>query len=1400
MVSPLDSATSRPSSGVASPPQRMPSRSRTQSISSDRPSTVAHSLMSPPLSVSPEPAFIAASAASQIVTNDHDSHAETWYDQHGIEPSGETAAVSPSALQLVNNFLDQLLFNFLALSRTTTLSALRPAVSEVLKPKLAKDAMNQADEELREYLGGDDEENAQAQCQPRDAASPTDWDLELAWKRTRLRCMVYSSLGDMEEEDEDYYMEQGHLDAGLEDRFTETVSPAVAIFLTSILEFMGEQALIVAGQAAYHRLRLKYEKELKEGARSPTGIADRILIEDLDMERVALDRTLGRLWRSWKKKIRSPAMGSMDRLTRSYSRDSMHSATGHMRSPSSAAEFAVPATVPEPDAEAEHGKGDTLDEEETLQEPAEEYLVAAGIPLPLGPNDVAEIEVPGLALDSDEEPDENDAADHGGPARPKSMIVLPLAEPPATPLPTPSEPRCLFGRRASSLPPPPRSRYVTPTEAQQALLGEEDRSEEAVTVEGTGSAESTEAAGIALGAPDVPRDPAGPESLAVTAETDAAPHEPVSEGDDMKEDVDDEVSIEEPRIVRSSRVSILGRSSSPASSDYGRPASINTNLPVRTPSIHSARLIDVASPRTPVGGSRRNSVVVAESARHSSPARTSRTVTPPVPEDRPGQSADSASSGSRPSVNPGNKSSLAASVSIYDTQDAAGTNLAITPTTPAAAAPAAAPATQPGAALPAVQEGVAKERHEAPGVASQDDTPGPSTPPKPVTKVTLLPATSSPASTTSTASSTFFIDTMPVLTEGREVQGRTESHRYHSPSSVQVPAVPERNVGRQAVANTSALRQPATIGQVSVERSRPRSPSEGSSSRPREPSAGRNRQQHASGSPSSTKLKAVRTSEEGMQGRIDVVRNFEELIHSDQTIQYTLTPESMRDLDPPSQSARSVVAVSPVVSVKTRKSEETRQNGSLSRSSSVPRNDSRTPAAAPRSSGSGSHSITDAHHSTRSHSMNTSKHGGVVPRSIPPMPSKPRATNGPQARDPRLARESLAEFSEFIRSTGPAGGSVGPANAFSGTERIQNPASVSHVSIETGHMSTTSYNNQPRLQARGAAVDYKDDNSDLIDFIRRGPPSGQANPRIPRAVAPFRSTMDSDQLAGAVGGRAVDAQLRDTDFRSSRTSTNATESSVPPSIQSSINSHSALLARTKPMSYDAADGDMPIPKRKTRRIRDPYAIDLSDEDLDDDDLAPMPVPKKKPQTQEESLIDFLNNYPPPGETTVQPFDIAQTRDSLKPKKKASAPSLMARLTRRDSSHSGGSRSNRPSSPKVSDPRRLSSRASSGKAGHIPIQVSVAGKVPSPDRTSSKAAAMMGGGPPRGGRVPMKKFEPREAVSVPSRETSDLAEFFKHSAPPPGATLMANQFPGQAGREEANGITKVFSRRKKPSIS
>ncbi|KLP06927.1 uncharacterized protein LW94_868 [Fusarium fujikuroi] len=428
-----DLAMSRPTSGIISPRDV---RSRTQSISSDRPSTIAHSLMSPPLAVSPSAAFIAASAASQIVTNDHDSHADTWYDQHGIEPASDPALVSGEALQLVNNFLDQLLFNFLSKSQATTLANLRPAVSEVLKPKLAKDAVNNADEELREYLGDGDEED----YVPPTGDKARDWDLELVWKRTRLRCMVYSSLGDMEEEDEDLYMEQENLELGAHESVSDVISPAVAIFLTSVLEYMGELTLTVAGQAAYHRLRAKYQKEINEGTRNPVDVADRIVVEEQDMERVALDRTLGRLWRGWKKRIRSPVI---DLNGRPFSRAS----NGHLRQDSVFTDSPVLSRVPTRDAEAE-AQAEAVD--------------PAQVALPIGSNDVDEIEIPGLAYNSDDEDEGLEAEEEVGGRRPKSLLILPLGIIQGLPTPTLSQPNTpdFAGRkRSNSLPTPGASPY-----------------------------------------------------------------------------------------------------------------------------------------------------------------------------------------------------------------------------------------------------------------------------------------------------------------------------------------------------------------------------------------------------------------------------------------------------------------------------------------------------------------------------------------------------------------------------------------------------------------------------------------------------------------------------------------------------------------------------------------------------------------------------------------------------------------------------------------------------------------------------------------------------------------------------------------------------------------------------
>ena len=337
----------------------------------------AYSLASTP-PVNPDPAYIAPSAAAQIITSDYRiQYSENANNQSSQNPY--VAVVAPASLTLVNAFLDRLLYNFLASARSTSLASLRPAVHEVLKPRLAKEAIAGADEEIEEFLGGGDEEEL---LTFHGGQEPTgEWDLDLVWRRTRLRCMVYTRLGDMEEEEEDMYINQEHLDEISDERRLSRdfglISPAVAIFLTSILEFVGELALTIAGDAAYH----KNEKVRSRGHRPWT---QEIQVEEIDMEKVAFNSTLGRLWRSWRRLVRSPANSmsrrmSLDRPNLSGMRNFSHNG---------------------PIQESKYSGEDDPNlppSDQVVPSSREMETDPISIPLPSTENDVAEIEVPGYA-------------------------------------------------------------------------------------------------------------------------------------------------------------------------------------------------------------------------------------------------------------------------------------------------------------------------------------------------------------------------------------------------------------------------------------------------------------------------------------------------------------------------------------------------------------------------------------------------------------------------------------------------------------------------------------------------------------------------------------------------------------------------------------------------------------------------------------------------------------------------------------------------------------------------------------------------------------------------------------------------------------------------------------------
>lgn len=896
-----------------------------------------------------------------------------WFDQHGIEPSGETALVAVPALKLVNRFLDQLLFNFLSIARSTSLASLRPAVAEVLKPKLAKGAISGADQELHEYLGGGEDEELLSFHNGQEPSG--DWDLELVWKRTRLRCMVYSSLGDMEEEDEDFYTEQEQLDGppGANNRFSNNpgvVSPAVAIFLTAVLEFMGEQVLVVAGQAAYFRLRAKHEKEEREGTSIVGDIADRVVVEEGDMERVALDRTLGRLWRGWKKRIRSPTASIS--MGRSFSRESQNSPV-HGRSASLS-----PDTLAEQDSVHEASLATVLAEHEH----------AALIPLPSNENDIREIEIPGLAAQSDDEDDDMSDVDEPleQPTRPKSLVIFDSAW---KYLPTPPPEGPIFTspsrKRSHSLPPPAASLYKTAKrskpspeedgaekpeeeqieeqkEEQNEQKGEEEKGEEKAEGNGdetavahidpseekiSGIPEGTEVAqqhkidakdetvadkGLVAEGSEVTEKPeiqakdepvankglvagvvAGAVAIgaaAVAGVVAAAHGETLQTAVASKDEAasDSEVDLaEEPEILTSSRISISSGKSPEDASFPSRRSSI------RSPSVHSVRLVEVSSPKDGVTRSRPGSVgyfevapsgsrptsihspvlVDSHSPRVASPVLRSSSNSP-LARNVSGVSARHSRNSAEESISeveeqdvnekseePVNGVATDVATAMQGVDVESGPPPALSPRSAhrdiaKEVAAAAVPAAFVLGAVPAVRAARARPNQspdrQVPQANSNLTIGGYKGPDAGVPPLTPLREMMEGAPDTSDEASSI---------------APSDGHSLH-----------ERGInGHSPSASSSSLynRRGGPHQPQAVRSSPPRHSREESARR------GEKRQTHTSGSSSSStshKLKPVRTSEDsGPKGIEDKGQSFEQLIRSDQTIQYTLTPQNMRDIE-----------------------------------------------------------------------------------------------------------------------------------------------------------------------------------------------------------------------------------------------------------------------------------------------------------------------------------------------------------------------------------------------------------------------------------------------------------------------------------------------------------------------
>ncbi|KAF1845042.1 uncharacterized protein K460DRAFT_336854 [Cucurbitaria berberidis CBS 394.84] len=1249
--------------------------SRAPSFTSDRPSVASSVTFQMPSTVRPPPAYIAASVASQTVTDHH--NAQLRQQDADVEEL-DNAVFSEPALALLNAFLDHLLFAFLSSARSPSLTAIRPAIADVLKPRLAREAMEAADEELQGLLAGDDDEDLPAYLGKK-------WEVEKMWKRTRLRIMVYTRLGELEDEDEDRYVQQ---ERGLsmdqdDDDEAGLVSWAAAIFLTSVIEYVAEQTLLLSGSAAYARMAAKVKKLALQSDDAPDLSFERLIIEEPDVEKIALNSALGRLWRTWRKRVRTPL------------------------SPSSPAR-AVRPTSSSSNFYNRKASYDTIsgsirsDRSPVLEHSPSETDIAANIPLPLGDNDVNEIEVPGLARTY-----EQDAESSGTQTpvprheRPSSVIMLSQAATfrrrgnkerpismPLRPAPTFTVPPRSSTEEAetpfqTSMEQPDHQDDYFDAEEQDAVPARKDVAERRLEDSPEPDAEMVAfAASTGMG---FRMSTAGPVPAHVSNQADSDAEIPSAADYES-----------EHKVLQSKRMSIEKTGRGVVRTFSTRSSSLKSPLPTPT-----------ATPKIaqhPEGSSYLElSDEEADAPQAIGVARTSDVPirsTPTPPGESPVDTGKGAAHGGFVEVHPRHSAPTSVPFRNTPTPDAK-------PIVP-----------ERSVARKDVHSRSSSGNEIASGPNQYEGTPSPP-------RRQDAPPQKSRGSSLPPLQEVDSITNKPTERLGSE----SVAHRSNptSGSSMRSSPYPDHDA-------------PGHVAERGAQRS-----STDDSTRPQPGRSDRSHSDKASlkratSSASSTKISGSftvtpsgRSSEasqrpRNLSGRMseeDREREFDTLVKGKDTVKFTLTPQNMRNLDP-SRPRTSSVTVYPRVDADK-----------------------------------------DASFGTKNLPKRTASRGtGPTTPQHKPSPSR-KVVSRQLAREPRIESESMRDFADFIRSTGPSPGqekSVQPFVNISGNGSKASNASTSslgrkfstrQINLNTRNKespSATQRNMEPRSPAGLTAG-----NDDLIDFIRQGPPNANSGePRIPRNVAPFRSTVDSDQFDTMLGTHG--------NVESAFDSTSSTLDSKH-SAQT-INSRTGLLPTPKVvqpaysntpqnLSGSMASNPEPVITKTRRRIKDPYAIDSSeDEDEDEDQLTALPYSSQPARPRQESLMDFLNDMDPPSTSKPQPFMLSEE-------------TIAAARARANVSNSSLASSN---------------TATRNGNGSMPFGAMSSNSVASDTTRGSK---------------------PRQYARVPSAgdvrggagktATSDLADFLKNSGPP---EPMVRPGQGAGPKKEEEKKSRKFWRTKK----
>ncbi|CAG8525947.1 39850_t:CDS:2 [Gigaspora margarita] len=206
--------------------------------------------------------------------------------------------ISAEALLSINAFIDEFLFFVIDSARSLDLVKIKQSISQVIPTTLGKNAVQEAELELKTYV-----ESGNSDSTLEKTIEITPFPLQKVFEQFRAKCQFFSTLGERGIDERDSKMAPNlYANEGIH------IAPSLAIYLTAILEYVGEHILILVAKAT---------------EKSGTGVAKlkevyNALVDDNQI-RVVFRRTNLKLELEEKLQIKTPASPASPKYANSES-------------------------------------------------------------------------------------------------------------------------------------------------------------------------------------------------------------------------------------------------------------------------------------------------------------------------------------------------------------------------------------------------------------------------------------------------------------------------------------------------------------------------------------------------------------------------------------------------------------------------------------------------------------------------------------------------------------------------------------------------------------------------------------------------------------------------------------------------------------------------------------------------------------------------------------------------------------------------------------------------------------------------------------------------------------------------------------------------------------------------